>query len=550
LARVASVLIVCVFSFFVHGAAPEVSLMESRNFVAAREMVAGGSWLIPTMNQELRLAKPPLPTWAVAAVQLLVGPTENLAVLRLPAAIMATLLVLFFWGLVRELSADRPADLQEPGRTAWLSALVLASSLLIITTGREGQWDIFANSFLVGALWLLVRGWRSAGPGYGSFAGAGLLLGLSILSKGPVALYGGLLPFLGCYASRLNEQRAGMGTHGRGALLATLVALGVGGAWPLYILYHVQPAALAVAQTEVTAWRERHVQPPWYYWNFFVFSGVWVVAALSALAVPYARRRLSQFVPYAFALGWLLSSLMLLSLVPEKKERYMLPLLPPLALLATGALRHWETAFGLGQATSTDQRLLRFWVVVFTVVCLAAPAAMLIVKLPGFGPDSLRFAAVMLVGGSLSVVAVWAGWQRSQPRALIGASFTLLAAFITLLLPAYPVWEARHGEPGLRRLRQARQHPRIQGLPWYSLDEMHVKQVWSAGQAVPLWHTATDSLPLKKLPLVAFSGAPITDALPARWRQHLQIEVVDSFFLGRERKDGLWFISVLRQKSK
>jgi len=544
--RLASVLVVCGFSFFVHGSAPDVSLMESRNFVAAREMVAGGSWLIPTMNQELRLAKPPLPTWAVAAVQLVVGPTENLAWLRLPAAIMATLLVLFFWGLVRELTATRPAELEEPGRTAWFSALVLASSLLIITTGREGQWDIFANSFLVGALWLLVRGWRRADPAYASFAGAGLLLGLSILSKGPVALYGGLLPFLGCYASRLNEERAGMRQHGRGALLAAVVALAVGCAWPLYILYHVQPAALAVAQTEVTAWRERHVQPPWYYWNFFAFSGVWVVAALAALAVPYARRRLTPFVPYVFVLGWLAAALVLLSLVPEKKERYMLPLLPPLALLVTGVLRYWETAFAREQATRTDRRLLRFWVGVFALVCLAAPAAMVLAKLPGFGPATLRFALGTVLCGGLAVLVIRRGGH--QPGILVAGSLTLAAALITLLLPAYPLWEARRAEPGLRRLQQTRQLPIIARMPWYSLQEMHVKQVWAAGQAVPLWHIPTDSLPLQRLPVAVFSDKRKIEELPARWEEQVETELVDSFYLGRERKDGQWYVSVMRHR--
>lgn len=52
----------------------------------------GGSWLMPTMNGALRLTTPPLPTWAVAVILSLVGPTDNLALLRLPAALMSTLL--------------------------------------------------------------------------------------------------------------------------------------------------------------------------------------------------------------------------------------------------------------------------------------------------------------------------------------------------------------------------------------------------------------------------------------------------------------------------
>ncbi|NVO29646.1 ArnT family glycosyltransferase [Hymenobacter lapidiphilus] len=155
--------LVCGVSFFLHSGASAVSLMDSRNFVAAREMVAGGSWLIPTMNQELRLAKPPLPTWAVAGLQQLTGPTDNLALLRIPAGLAATLLVFFFWGLCCELTRRQPFENTAPGRTAWLAALVLATSLLVITTGREGQWDIFASSLAMGGA--MYGCWLAAGSG-------------------------------------------------------------------------------------------------------------------------------------------------------------------------------------------------------------------------------------------------------------------------------------------------------------------------------------------------------------------------------------------------
>ncbi|WP_133271104.1 ArnT family glycosyltransferase [Hymenobacter radiodurans] len=331
-----------------HLGAPEASLMEARNFTAAREIAAGGSWLLPTMNGELRVAKPPLPTWAVAAVMRVTGPTENLGVLRLPAALMATLLVFFFWRLAQELTADLPGEVEAPGRTAWLAALVLASSLLLLTVGRDGQWDIFSNSFLVGALWGLVRGWRQRGSGYGWFALGGLFLGLSILSKGPVALYSLLLPFLGCFLSPLSPWRATVRTHWRGGLVAAGVGLVMGAAWPWYVLYHVAPEALRVAQLEVAAWSDRHVKSLWYYGQLPVFTGVWVIVALAALVVPYSRPRLQRYVPVAFTLAWLITALVLLSVVPEKKTRYMLPLLPPLVLLMGGFSGLGRSCFASG----------------------------------------------------------------------------------------------------------------------------------------------------------------------------------------------------------
>jgi len=547
--RSVAVLLVCCFSFFPYLGTPNVSLMEARNFVAAREMANGGSWLIPTMNLELRLAKPPLPTWAVATAMRLFGTTTDLLVLRLPAALMATLLVFFFWGLARELTRRLPLEEEASGRTAWLAALVLGSSLLVITSGREGQWDIFSNGFMVGTLWLLTRGWNSQGRGYGWFGAAGVALGACILSKGPVAPYAMLLPYVACYLSRLNPGRAGIRQHWQGTLLAAIVGLAIGLSWPAYVFSHVPAAVLAVARVETTSWGERHVQPAWYYLNFPVFSGIWTVIALAALWVPYARRRAGAYVPYALLLGWLVASLVLLSLVPEKKERYMMPLLPPLALLIAGMLRYLETAF---QTTTVvlpgEKQLVRGWAGVLVLVCVLAPVAMLIVRLPGFGPATFRFAAVVVTLGSLALVVVRLGWQQLRPVALMASSLAGMAALLALLLPAYPLWEGRRDERGLRHLTDVRQQPTLRQLPWYSMGEVPVKQVWMIGEPMP--DISDDTLrPPAHLPVVVLSQKPYEDSdLPQVWQKSVDAMPSDSFYLGRDRGAGVWYYTLLRHR--
>ena len=545
-ARLLAILALCGCNFFAHLGTLEVGLMEARNFVAAREMAAGGSWLIPTMNGQLRLAKPPLPTWAVATVMQLAHDTANPALLRLPAACMATLLVLFFWGLTRELTRNAEAEALAPGRTAWLAALVLGSSLLTVTVGREGHWDIFSNSFAVGSLWLLVRGWNRPAGTYASFVGAGLLLGCTILSKGPVSLYTIVLPFVAIYATRWQPGgRTRLRAHWRGALVAVVIMALIGGAWPVYIWQHVPAVAAAVARTEATSWGDRHVQPVWYYFNFAVFAGVWAVVALAALVVPYARRRAAPFIPYAFALAWLVAALVLLSVVPEKKERYMLPLLPPLALLLTGLLRHWEQEWASRRlpATGPDHWLLRGWAGVLVLACLALPVFLGATRLPGFGWASLPLVSAVLAFGALAVWVGWGGWYHRRPAVLITASALTMSALMLLLVPAYPLLRARRADPGLRRLAQARTTPDWQQRHWLALDELHVEQVWAAGRAVPTWVSPADSLPT--LPALVFAAAPLAQRLPAAWQGRVRLARTDSFYLGAKRKDGQFFVGML-----
>lgn len=56
-------------------------IMEARNMVTAREMVHDGNWLVPTMNGDLRLEKPPLPTWLTAVAEM-ISPDNRLFSVR------------------------------------------------------------------------------------------------------------------------------------------------------------------------------------------------------------------------------------------------------------------------------------------------------------------------------------------------------------------------------------------------------------------------------------------------------------------------------------
>jgi 4-amino-4-deoxy-L-arabinose transferase-like glycosyltransferase len=63
------ILVICAITFFVNNRTFTPDIMEARNIVTAREMVQDGHWMVPTMNGELRLEKPPLPTWITAVTE-------------------------------------------------------------------------------------------------------------------------------------------------------------------------------------------------------------------------------------------------------------------------------------------------------------------------------------------------------------------------------------------------------------------------------------------------------------------------------------------------
>ena len=68
-------------------------------------MVSEGNWLIPTMNGELRLEKPPLPTWIAATVETF--SPDNLMLQRSMAGVAAVLLILFTALLAYRMTSNR-----------------------------------------------------------------------------------------------------------------------------------------------------------------------------------------------------------------------------------------------------------------------------------------------------------------------------------------------------------------------------------------------------------------------------------------------------------
>ena len=88
-------LFLCLAAFFINNSSLPTDIMETRNIVTAREIVADGNWLVPTMNGVLRIEKPPLPTWIAAVVETL-NP-RDLSTQRSAAGLAAAMWTMFLY---------------------------------------------------------------------------------------------------------------------------------------------------------------------------------------------------------------------------------------------------------------------------------------------------------------------------------------------------------------------------------------------------------------------------------------------------------------------
>ena len=313
--------LICIAIFMTHLDALWVNIMEARNFVTAREMLQDSNWLLTTLNGEPRYQKPPLPTWLSAVSALLFG-IKSVFAMRLPAALVSITMVLTTYVFTKKLTNNNTY--------AFVSSLILATSFFIVFSGRNGQWDIFTHGFMMVCIYQLYLFFSTQEKKYQRIIIAALFFGCSFMSKGPVSLYVLLLPFLMAYGLvfKFKKQKNTI----LPILLFLIIALLLSGWWHVYT-YLLDPEKVIATTTKETAnWTSYNIRPFYYYWSFFTQSGVWCIPAFIALLYPYLKDKVFFKKGYQFTLLWTLFSVLLLSIIPEKKSRYLLPVVIPMAL--------------------------------------------------------------------------------------------------------------------------------------------------------------------------------------------------------------------------
>lgn len=316
-----TIVMVCLGIFFVNLDAIFINIMEARNFITAREMIVDGNWLLTTMNGEPRYAKPPLPTWLTALSAMIFG-FKNLFFLRLPAAFMGLMLVLFSYKLLVNFSKNK--------LYALISALIMVTSFYIVTASRDANWDIFTHAFMMGCIYFLYRFFTTEKNKYQNSIIAALFFGCSFMSKGPVSLYALLLPFLIAFGIVYRYKNFKSNILPLVLFIAVSLLLS---AWWYWYTYTFDPETVAkITERETSNWTGYETKPFYYYWSFFTQSGVWTIPAFISLLYPYLKNRVFHKKAYQFTLLWTLGSVILLSIIPEKKVRYLLPVIIPLAM--------------------------------------------------------------------------------------------------------------------------------------------------------------------------------------------------------------------------
>lgn len=280
-----------------------VDIMESRNFITAREMYLYNNWIIPTLNGKIRLEKPPIPTWITAGIMKLFHNDWNESLLRIPVIIMMILLIIYSYKFIKLMTNDK--------KKAEKAAYVTATTFMIIKISGRNTWDIYTYVFMFAAIYYIVKNFRDSS--FKTVAKGGIFLSLSFLSKGPVAIYGMLIPFLISY--KIIYKRKIL----KKSLNIFIVGIILSSIWPIYLCYHNEALIMNVFLKEVGTWTTKHIKSYFFYLDYFIFMGVWFIFSIFVYFVKKDKE-------IRFFNLWTLLTVFFLSMIKMKKERYGLPI--------------------------------------------------------------------------------------------------------------------------------------------------------------------------------------------------------------------------------
>jgi 4-amino-4-deoxy-L-arabinose transferase-like glycosyltransferase len=416
-------------------AAPVRGTLEANRLVAAREMLARGDWILPTLNGEPYLAKPPFQYWLIEVAARLTGFSivpagrlvSALAVIGLAALVAAygKRTVSGAVGLVAGLGVAVAGIVVEKGVVAELETVLAAAVAAAAVSFHLAVVDPRRRLLLHVLL-------------------GGLALGAAFLTKGPVALLF-LVPAAVAFAVASPKDRR----RSIGVLLAQIL-LGAACAVPWILALAQKIGADRALQTFRGEMLERvrhagtsNAEPWWFYGpGLLAALGPLLLLApfLGALPAKDADRRPRIL----FLLAWAIAPVLLLSFSQGKETRYLISGIPAWALLLAEGL---EAARASG-ACLLYRRILR---ALATWLSWLAPLA--VVAGSFLARPSIRTAAL-----AAGVLLLAARLLASIPKAgaIPTAAILALAGIKTLWAEVY-FGEARARRPDLALL------PRIAG---------------------------------------------------------------------------------------
>jgi 4-amino-4-deoxy-L-arabinose transferase-like glycosyltransferase len=421
---------VCAVYFYGLGAVPFVGPDEPRYAEVAREMLARGDLVTPTLGGHTWFEKPALVYWLMMASYRVFGVSEFAA--RTGSALSGVLTILLVAWAARRAEFESGERMRGFGIAC---AGVLASSAGLLAFARAASFDVVLTATVTASLacFYVSEVERDEGRRLRLLAGFYACMGLSLLAKG---LVGVVIP-AGVVVVYFLLRRRWPGLRRLGVWWGSLLTVAVAATWYAPVIARhgrvfVDEFIVRQHFARYVSDKYHHAQPFYFYlpvmlllalpWTLFLLNG------LAASGETNARAEDASSKLRVLALAWLVVPVLFFSASGSKLPGYVLPALPGAALIA-GVGLHGYLREGRGVLT---MRLTG-------ALALLLSAAGLIYSYETFAPGaglwtSSKFPlgcvlAVALPSGACGLVALLAARCRALCFACVVGT-----TFLTVLL--------------------------------------------------------------------------------------------------------------------
>jgi 4-amino-4-deoxy-L-arabinose transferase-like glycosyltransferase len=410
---------------------------EPRFTLVAKQMVESGEWLITHRGSELYSDKPPMFMAMQAAMYKLTGQWRVAFLLPSLLASLGTLFLIYDLG--RRLWNHRVG--------LWAIAAALAA-FQFVYQAKRAQIDPLVTLFITAANYGLLRHFL-LGPDWRAYWLGCFAAGLGVITKGVgvLALFM-FLPFL--YArwrgwQNLAEIRDGYWRWLAGALaFAAAVSLWIA---PMLIAVYTSDSPEHRAYMNDILFRQTagrytdswdHHQPPWYYLGVIAFSWMPLSIAMAGSLPRWAERLKARDARFLLPLVWIVLVVVFFSFPKGKRDVYIMPALPWLALMCAPFLD-----------ALCEQRWFRRTLFAFVVLIAVLFIGGGLYAWSGHWPraDNFVIARGLERGGvvlwgllvAIGVVAAIAALALRVRRSVLGLAGTLASMWLLWSFWAYPV---------------------------------------------------------------------------------------------------------------
>ena len=289
-----------------------------------REMLQTNDWFIMHINREPYSDKPPLFFWIAGIFSLIAGNVTALTT-RLPSAIAGVGGVIVAYFIAKKLY-NRPI--------AFLSSIVLATTVKYFWQARWAQTDMLLCFFIYLSILCFVNIYKGIGNKTLNAYLVWIFMALATLSKGPVGIIvplGAIITFL---IVNKEKQKIKELKIFSGIILYAVILF----VWLAPVLLRAQKSTVSdlLWYQNITRYinPERHNQPLYYFierlpLNFML----WFFFLPSALILGFKSKNSPFYTNFKFNLCWFLFTFIFFSLSPGKREQYIVPMYPALAMM-------------------------------------------------------------------------------------------------------------------------------------------------------------------------------------------------------------------------